>query len=126
VSDAVRGRETRQVVGCLVIDEPRFANREVRKMPYANHKGVRIHYEVDGTGPPLVLEHGLGTSLELWRLTGFAEPLKSDYQLILVDPRGHGASDKPHDPEAYRMAFRVADVVAVLDDLQIGKAHYCG
>jgi len=27
-------------------------------MPYANNQGVRIHYEVEGTGPPLVLQHG--------------------------------------------------------------------
>lgn len=95
-------------------------------MPYANNQGIRIHYEVEGQGPPLVLHHGGGTSLEFWRITGYVEPLKNDYQLILIDPRGHGSSDKPHDPEAYKMALRVADVVAVLDDLNVSKAHYCG
>jgi len=43
-----------------------------------------------------------------------------------MDCRGHGASDKPHDFEAYGMALQVADVVAVLDDLNISKAHYFG
>lgn len=95
-------------------------------MPYADNQGIRIHYEVEGEGPPLVLHHGLCASLEFWRITGYVEPLKNDHQLILIDPRGHGASDKPHDPQAYKMALRVADVVTVLDDLNISKAHYCG
>jgi hypothetical protein len=61
------------VVGCVVVvGEQRFANEEVCKMPYANNKGVRIHYEVEGGGPPLVLEHGLDASLELWRLSASA------------------------------------------------------
>lgn len=95
-------------------------------MPYANNQGVHIHYKVEGKGPPLVLQHGLSADLEMWSLNGFVEALKNDYQLILIDARGHGASDKPHNPEAYRMALRVADVVAVLDELKVSKAHYLG
>jgi hypothetical protein len=37
-------------------------------MPYANNQGVRIHYEVEGEGPPLVLMHPGFLSLEFWRL----------------------------------------------------------
>jgi len=95
-------------------------------MPFATNRGVRIHYEVEGEGPPLVLQHGLGASLGFWRMAGYVEPLRDDYQLILIDHRGHGSSDKPHDPEAYKLALEAADVVAVLDDLHLGKAHYCG
>ena len=95
-------------------------------MPYGDNEGVSIHYEVEGEGPPLVLQHGLGGTIEHWHHGGYVEELKNDHQLILIDARGHGASDKPHDPEAYRMERRVADVVAVLDDLSIGKAHYLG
>ena len=39
---------------------------------------------------------------------------------------GHGASDKPHDPDAYVLNRRVADVVAVLDALDIAKALFWG
>ena len=95
-------------------------------MPYCNNEGVSIYYEVEGEGPPLVLEHGLSGSLELWRHAGYVKALKDDYQIILIDARGHGKSDKPHDPEAYRLDLMVADVVAVLDDLQLGKAHFLG
>jgi pimeloyl-ACP methyl ester carboxylesterase len=95
-------------------------------MPYANNQGVRIHYEVEGSGPPLVLLHGLSGSMEMFRMYGYVKPLKKKYQLILIDFRGHGASDKPHDPEAYRAKTLVADIVAVLDRLKVDKAHFLG
>ena len=95
-------------------------------MPYANNQGVRIYYEVEGEGPPLVLMYGINESVDTWRHFGFVEPLRDDYRLVLIDTRGHGASDKPHDPAAYGLPPLVADVVAVLDDLDIKKAHYLG
>jgi pimeloyl-ACP methyl ester carboxylesterase len=95
-------------------------------MPYANNQGVRIHYEVEGAGPPLILHHGSFGSGEDWREFGYIDVLKHDHQLILIDARGHGASDKPHNPAAYDMALRVADVTSVLDDLQIRRAHFFG
>lgn len=95
-------------------------------MPYADNQGIRIHYEVEGAGPPLVLHHGtLGNGRD-WRNFGYAGALASSHQLILVDARGHGKSDKPHDPAAYDLPLRVADVTAVLDDLMIGHASYLG
>jgi len=95
-------------------------------MSFINNNGVRIHYQVEGEGPPLVLYHGMSDSLVSWQEYGYAGPLKKDYQLILIDSRGHGDSDKPHNPDAYTLLLRVADVVAVLDELGIGKAHYLG
>lgn len=95
-------------------------------MPYANNDGIRIHYHVDGEGPPLVLQHGFSDSLRAWYVFGYVEALKNDYQLILVDARGHGKSDKPHEPESYELEILVDDIVAVLDELDIRKAHYYG
>jgi len=95
-------------------------------MPYADDQGVRIHYEVEGNGPPLVLLHGYSGSFEAFRERGYVEALKDKYQLILIDARGHGASDKPHNPEAYEMKSLVADMVAVLDHLKVDKAHFLG
>jgi pimeloyl-ACP methyl ester carboxylesterase len=95
-------------------------------MPYANNQGVRIYYEVDGVGSPLLLHHGtLGNSQD-WKNFGYAGVLASNHQLILIDARGHGKSDKPHDPAAYELSLRVADVTAVLDDLRITRANYFG
>jgi pimeloyl-ACP methyl ester carboxylesterase len=95
-------------------------------MPYADNQGVRIHYQVEGSGPPLVLQHGFSDSLQTWYDFGYVDALKPDYQLILVDARGHGASGKPHEPEAYKPECNVGDVVAVLAELSISRAHFFG
>ncbi|MBI2161996.1 MAG: alpha/beta fold hydrolase [Candidatus Rokubacteria bacterium] len=95
-------------------------------MPYATSQGVRVHYRVHGEGPALVLQHGFTWNLESWSRYGYVEALRPHYRLILVDARGHGASDKPHDAAAYALSLRVADVVAVLDALDIRTAHFWG
>jgi len=95
-------------------------------MPYVDNAGVKIHYHVEGDGPPLVMQHGVTNSLETWYAYGFVEELRKDYRLILVDARGHGRSDKPHDPEDYDLKLRVSDILAVMDDAGVDKAHYLG
>ncbi|MGB3717044.1 MAG: alpha/beta fold hydrolase [Candidatus Promineifilaceae bacterium] len=95
-------------------------------MPYAVNHDERIHYKIEGGGLPLVLVHPFAGSLEDYYELGFVNELQKAYRLILVDSRGHGASDKPHDPNAYLMQYRVADVIAILDDLMIDKAHFFG
>ena len=93
-------------------------------MPYVNSEGVRIYYEVEGQGPPLVLMHGLANSLTMWRDFGYAKELKDDY--ILFDSRECGNSEKPHDLHAYHLELITGDIIAVLNDLDVGKAHYWG
>ena len=88
-------------------------------MPYVSNQNIRIHYTVDGQGPPLVLQHGSAGSGKDWYQFGYADALKHDYQLILIDIRGRGASDKPHDSAAYTLSHHVADIVAVLNDLKV-------
>ena len=95
-------------------------------MPATERSGLAIHYEVEGSGLPLVLLHGGYTSSELWRLRGWVESLREERRLILVDLRGHGQSDKPHDPAAYRFSVLASDILAVLDDLGIASAAVCG
>ena len=95
-------------------------------MPYAENRGLRIHYEVEGQGPTLVLQHGFTHSVRRWYLHGYVEALRNYYELVLIDARGHGLSDKPHDLTAYTLAARVADVVAVLDDLNRPAATFWG
>ncbi len=95
-------------------------------MPFVHSDGVRIHYHVEGEGPPLALQHGLFGSIVDWTDLGYVEALGRDYRLLLVDARGHGFSDKPHDAEAYNERLLAGDVVAVLDDLGVDKAHFFG
>ena len=48
-------------------------------MPYANNHGVHIHYQVDGQGPPLVMQHGMTQTLMSWYDSGYVDGLKQDY-----------------------------------------------
>ena len=95
-------------------------------MSYAVNDGVRIHYEIIGSGPPLVLQHGFTQSIEDWRNYGYVTSLRNRFRLILVDARGHGRSDKPHETHAYGHSKYVNDIVAVLDDAGMERAHYWG
>jgi len=95
-------------------------------MPFVNNRGVRVHYETFGKGRPLVLHHGTSGSGSDWVDLGYVDALKDDFQLILVDARGHGSSDKPHEAAAYELSLRSSDVVSVLDGLDLPKADFFG
>jgi pimeloyl-ACP methyl ester carboxylesterase len=95
-------------------------------MPFAISAGRRIHYDVSGKGPDLLLHHGFTSSAQAWRFFGFTEVLQQHYRVIVPDALGHGQSDKPHDSAAYSLQQRTADVLAVLDDLGIAQVNYCG
>jgi len=95
-------------------------------MSYAINQGTRIHYEIVGMGEPLVLQHGWILEGGQWRQDGYVSPLSERYRVILVDMRGHGQSDKPHDGASYALNTLVTDVVAVLDDAGVQRAHYWG
>ena len=95
-------------------------------MPYVSSGDVRIHYRVEGNGPPLLILPGFSDSVETWYEYGYVKSLAGDYRLILVDPRGHGASDKPHNPDAYSSTNMGVDLVNVLDACQVEQAHVYG
>ncbi len=95
-------------------------------MPHIENEGIRINYEVIGSGSPLVLQHGFFWSLDGWKRVGYVDALKDNHQLILIDARGHGRSDKPHGSDAYQLEYLVSDVTSVLDDLSIDRAHFWG
>ena len=83
---------------------------------------IALNYELDGTGTPLVLTHGLGDSLRFW--DGVAADLAAHHALLRWDVRGFGASDKPPGP--YSAAQFAADLAALLDALRIGRVHLGG
>jgi pimeloyl-ACP methyl ester carboxylesterase len=88
--------------------------------------GVKIAYFVQGKGEPVVLIHGWLSSAGInWVLPGISAHLARDFQVIALDVRGHGLSDKPTREEAYGPEL-VEDVVRLLDHLKIKKAHVVG
>ena len=88
--------------------------------------GVRLKYELEGSGPPLLLHLGAGCDSGLWQAAGYLEPLSKSYQCILFDHRGHGESDHPRGVEANRIDRYEDDVVALLDLLGIASAAFWG
>ena len=95
-----------------------------------DNAGVRLRYELHGPedGPPIVLVHGFASDYQLnWVGTRWQETLtKAGHRVIGLDCRGHGSSDKPHDPTAYALEIMAADVRRLLDHLQIETANYLG
>jgi pimeloyl-ACP methyl ester carboxylesterase len=92
--------------------------------------GIRLHYELHGPerGTPIVLVHGFASDYQLnWVGTRWQETLTgSGFRVIGLDCRGHGHSDKPHDPTAYRTETMAADVVRLLDHVEVRQAAYLG
>lgn len=95
-------------------------------MPVAFNRGQRIHYTVEGSGPLVVLQHGLLLDAESWKRSGVVDLLADRYRVACVDLLGHGLSDKPADPALYRQAQRAADIVTVMDDIGEPRAHFVG
>jgi pimeloyl-ACP methyl ester carboxylesterase len=89
-------------------------------MPEIDRDGVNIHYEVYGSGPPLLLTHGYSSTSAMWQ--GQIEALSGAHTLVLWDMRGHGQSDYPADPAAYSEALTVADMAALLDEVGADRA----
>lgn len=92
--------------------------------------GTRLHYEMHGPdhGAPLVAVHGFASDYQLnWVGTRWQETLSNaGFRVIGLDCRGHGHSDKPHDPAAYSMDTMAGDVVRLLDHLNVPAAAYLG
>jgi pimeloyl-ACP methyl ester carboxylesterase len=82
-------------------------------MPELNWDGVKLYYEVHGSGPAILLTHGYSATSQMW--AGQVDALSKNHTLVTWDMRGHGQSDYPEDPSAYSEAATVADMAAVLD-----------
>lgn len=81
-----------------------------------------------GDGPVVVAVHGFASSTrDNWINTGWVRDLtRAGYRVLAMDQRGHGRSEKPHDPREYRLSTLVADVEAVLDTYLVDTAFYLG
>ena len=87
--------------------------------------GTGIEYEVTGQGRPVVLLHGFPDSGRLWRNQAPALA-GAGFQVIVPDLRGYGRSDKPEAVEAYSLMTLAGDVLAVLGDAGVDRAHVVG
>jgi 3-oxoadipate enol-lactonase len=84
--------------------------------------GIDIRYDVAGSGPWLMLSHSLATDLTLW--DGNLAALAPHFRVLRFDARGHGRSSAPDMP--YDFAMLAADVLGMMDALDVEHAHFCG
>ncbi len=93
-------------------------------MPIAPPDPAHLHYDLHGASdaPLLILAHSLGSDLSMWDEQVAA--LSPHFRVLRYDSRGHGRSSVPPGP--YTLSHMGQDVVALLDQLQAPRAHFCG
>jgi len=91
-------------------------------MPKQKVNDIEMYYELSGEGEPILLIHGLGSSTRDWeeQVPDFSQR----YQVIAIDLRGHGKTDKPKGP--YKMQMFAEDIAKLLKKLSITSIHVLG
>lgn len=95
---------------------------------FESFDGTTLAYESEGDGVPVLLLHGFATDAYInWVRPGVVDALTAaGYRTIALDQRGHGASDKPHEPDAYGDDAMIRDAQALLDHLGIERCLAAG
>ena len=93
-------------------------------MSFLDRDGVRIFYEVRGSGRALLLTHGFSASSAMYAQN--VEALARTHTVITWDLRGHGQSDSPAEPAAYSTPLSIGDMTALLDGAGAGRAAIVG
>ncbi|MGN6571219.1 MAG: alpha/beta fold hydrolase [Pseudolabrys sp.] len=97
-------------------------------MPTFKNDDVEIAFFDEGEGEPIVLVHGFASNKEVnWVAPGWVTTLtRAGRRVIALDDRGHGASSKLYEPEAYSTSLMAGDVRALLSHLGIPRADVLG
>jgi 3-oxoadipate enol-lactonase len=93
-------------------------------MPFAQLKGARIHYSLEGDKslPVLALSNSLGTNFSMW--DSQMDAFLTRFRVLRYDTRGHGQSSVPPGP--YTIDDLSEDVIGLLDRLDLDHTHFCG
>jgi 3-oxoadipate enol-lactonase len=93
-------------------------------MPMIDADGCLLNISVEGRdgSPTLMLSNSLGCTMQMWEPQ--MKALSRVFRVICYDRRGHGKSSVP--PAPYSIERFGRDVLAILDDLDIDKVHFCG
>lgn len=91
-------------------------------MPKLQIDDIDFNYEIVGEGQPLLFVHGLGSSSRDWEEQ--VNYFSKDYQVVTIDVRGHGLSDKPPGP--YSIKLFSDDTAALITSLDLSPVHIAG
>lgn len=90
-----------------------------------NVDGISLHMDDSGTGTPVLLLHGWPDTSDLWRYQ-MPALARAGFRAIAPDLRGFGRSAKPEATDAYGITDHVGDLLGILDQLGVQKAHVVG
>jgi len=128
---------SRFLVICFFIFQASFAFSQNEKLNstsvadtgrfFTSFDNTKIYYEVRGLGDAVVLVHGFIVNGQSWKRTElYKNLLEEGYKVIILDQRGNGFSDKPHDSTAYDNDAEAKDIMALMKLLKIKKYSAVG
>jgi pimeloyl-ACP methyl ester carboxylesterase len=95
---------------------------------FTSFDGTTLSYEDEGRGRAVLLLHGFAADTNInWVRSGVLDALVDEgLRAVALDARGHGLSEKPHEPDAYADDAMTRDARALLDHLDLDRAHVVG
>src|SRR5882757_9457421 len=89
---------------------------------YTASNGIKIYYEVKGTGYPVVLVHGFIVNSQSWKRGKlYFDLVAAGYKVITIDLRGNGRSDKPHGCDLYAKDAEARGIMGFVGELNLKK-----
>lgn len=84
-----------------ILLSPVGAHSVLAETAFLDSAGLRLRHSVVGIVPPVILIHAYGLDISAtWEASGISKGLAGNYRVVALDTRGHGLSQKPHDPES--------------------------
>jgi pimeloyl-ACP methyl ester carboxylesterase len=94
---------------------------------FTSFDGTRIYFEVQGNGKPVLLIHGFIVNSSSWKTSPAYDSLRNNgFQVITLDLRGNGNSDKPHENEKYANNAEIKDIMALAKHLKLKQYDVVG
>ncbi|MBI5895033.1 MAG: alpha/beta hydrolase [Desulfobacterales bacterium] len=93
-------------------------------MPFVTVNGIKHHYMQQGSGPDVVLIHGMGGNISFWHANKALAALKSNFRVTVYDMRGHGYSDFVN--HGYTSRDLSEDLGALLEAIGVEGAYLVG
>jgi pimeloyl-ACP methyl ester carboxylesterase len=104
----------------LLLTNNLFAQSETQGNYFTSFDNTKIYYEVKGEGFPVILIHGFSGTGQGWKNSlVYNDLLKAGYKVIILDQRGNGQSDKPHNEAAYANDAEAKDIMGLVGSLNI-------